>query len=132
MKNETNLYSLLNEYVIDAIDGTSYGINIDKAGNIDKMKFFLDTYISEYVTPNTKRAIPSAIERIKSYLQGLPSCIGIEFRDYEIGLIGKALGVVTNDDERAEFICNWFGLVAKSIYDYVWRNDELSSYLTRI
>lgn len=91
-------------YILDAInlEGT------DK----DKVSFFFDSFNEEYNSAYDKRCYPNLIDRISNFIQGLPTCIGVAFSDYDIIQIGKSLGYCKTDKQAAKFVDNWFDTIA--------------------
>lgn len=95
-------------YGLDAINVIDCEGNEIEATDKERVKYFFDTYNSEYNKDYNKRLYPDSIERLSSYLQGLPSCIDIAFTYQDIEKIGKSWGYCENEKETERFINSWF------------------------
>lgn len=80
--------------------------------DMGKVMYFFETFNEAYNTEYEKRMYPNLQERISSYLRGLPSCIGIEYSNYNIAEIGKLWGYCKNDKQTAKFVDSWFDTIA--------------------
>lgn len=91
-------------YVLDAIcfEGTDE----------EKVSYFFDSFNAERNSAYDKRCYPNLTNRISNYIQGLPTCIGVAFSDYDIIQIGKSWGYCKTDKQAAKFVDNWFNTIA--------------------
>lgn len=91
-------------YILDSIDF--------EGSDIEKVKFFFDSFNAERNSAYDKRCFPNLQDRIANYIQGLPTCIGISFSDYDIIQIGKSWGYCNTDKQAEKFVYNWFNSIA--------------------
>jgi hypothetical protein len=106
----------INEYIISAIDGESYGLQLETPS--EKINFVYDTFKSEYAH-QIKYYGGNEIKAFGEYLAGLPSCINIEFRNYYIVLIAKSLGSIPMDaseKQEEKIVSNWFNYVSNKFF----------------
>lgn len=107
-----NVYS----YILSCIDGENYGIELktDK----EKIDFVLNTFKSEY-SHQMKYHGSNIREAFAQYLAGLPSCINIEFRNYDIIQLAKNWGSIpqnANENQEDRIIINWFRFIADNFF----------------
>jgi hypothetical protein len=107
-----NVYS----YILSCIDGENYGVELktDK----EKIDFVLNTFKSEY-SYQIKYYGSNIRESFAQYLAGLPSCINIEFRNYEIIQLAKNWGSIpqnANENQEDRIIINWFRFIADNFF----------------
>lgn len=75
----------------------------------ERIRLFFDYFRAEFDNDFTRRRWPVEAERVGQYLQGLPSCIDIDFADYAIIERGRAFGYdLSTERKQAEFCRNWF------------------------
>lgn len=91
-------------YILDAIDF--------EGSDIEKVDFFFYNFKEECNSVYEKRCYPKLQTRIEQYLRGLPSCIGIEYSDYNIAEIGKLWGYCNTNKQTAKFVYSWFETIA--------------------
>lgn len=108
----------LKEYIIDCIDCDGYGIRFsydmridERAAIRERIDFLAKTFLSEYYKPNRG----SKMQQLADYFRGLPSCFNLEFRDYEIGLIGAKWGYVPQRMSTEDFVYKWWDILAKGV-----------------
>lgn len=99
-------------YILDAICVTDYEGNELEATDKERVKHFFDCFENEFNYPYNKRIYPNMQDRIAQYLQGLPSCIGIDFENYKIAEIGKSWGYCKTERKESKFINRWFSVIA--------------------
>lgn len=97
-------------YILDTINVTDYDGNEIEATDKERVKYFFEEFESEFNKYNKSRA--SLQDKISDYIQGLPSCISIAFENYKIAEIGKSWGYCKTESKEAEFINNWFSVIA--------------------
>lgn len=96
-------------YILDAIEHeNNNAVLTDK----EKVAYFFDCFYKEFNDYNNQSIYPNTQKRISEYLRGLPSCIGIEFSDYEISIIGKSWSYCKTDKQTAKFVDRWFDTIA--------------------
>lgn len=95
-------------FVLTSIDAD------ENATNREKINHFFDCYNSEFNHDYNKRYYPNEQERIKNYLQGLPSCINIPFYNWDILELYKELnGIKTLSSKKEESVLkNYWGKIA--------------------
>lgn len=99
-------------YVLDAICVYDYEGTELEATDKECVKYFFDCFESEFNFEYNRRRYPNLQNRINEYLKGLPSCIRIAFENYKIAEIGKSWGYCKNERKEAQFIENWFSVIA--------------------
>lgn len=99
-------------YVLDAICVTDYDGNELEATDKERVKHFFDKFEYEFNYAYNKRIYPNMQDRIAQYLQGLPSCISVAFSYADISNIGKSWGYCQTERKEAQFVENWFSVIA--------------------
>ena len=108
----------LKEYIVGCIDCDGYGTRFfydirinERAAIRERIHFFAVTFLSEYYRPyrGTK------VSQLADYFRGLPSCFNLEFRDYEIGLIGAKWGYVPQKMSTEDFVYKWWDILANGV-----------------
>lgn len=100
-------------YVLDSINVTDYdGNEIAEVTDKERVKYFFDCFNAEYDSPYMREVYPNLQDRISQYLQCLPNCIHVAFRNYEILQIGKSWGYCKTERKENQFIANWFNYMA--------------------
>lgn len=107
-------------YVLDCI----YNDEKDNMTDKEAINYFFECFNKEYNNNYNKRLYPNLQERISQYIQGLPTCISIAFTDYDIINIGKSWGYCTTPAKTANFVNNWFSVIA-------WRLIQLKDKLNK-
>lgn len=107
-------------YVLDCI----YNDEKDNMSDKEAINYFFECFNKEYNNNYNKRLYPNLQERISQYIQGLPTCISIAFTDYDIINIGKSWGYCTTPAKTANFVNNWFSVIA-------WRLIQLKDKLNK-
>lgn len=105
-------------YVLDCI----YNDEKDNMSDKEAINYFFDCFNKEYNFDYHKRLYPNLQERVKEYIQGLPSCFSIAFTNYDIEQVGKSWGSCQTERQREYFINNWFSIIA-------WRLIQLKEKL---
>lgn len=116
----------IQQYVINAINPTEYGVKADTPAK--KVKFLLDCFESEYWHEyNRQRFKNNKTAAIADWLSGLPSSIDIVFYYHDIRKKGIALGLISKTATEKQFETfeqNWFKLLAKTIHELESRNSK--------
>ena len=102
-------YGVQFEYLLDCINTEQIG---ESATDKEKVDFVFKTFEAEFGNPYNKRIYPNECERLEQYLRGLPSCISVEFCDYNIIQIGKKWGYCETPTSELVFVKNWWRLVS--------------------
>lgn len=95
-------------YILDCI----YNENNENMSDKEAINFFFKCFNDEYNYDYNKRLYPNLQKRISEYIQGLPNCFGIAFTHYDIEQIGKSWGYCTTPAKTANFVNNWFSVIA--------------------
>lgn len=96
------------EYILGAIDAQGYNIEPLPTTDKEKLQFLYNTFISEYGW---------AIERygeqraFMEWIQGLPTCFGIDFENYRILQIADKWESITERFTAEKVINNWFNFI---------------------
>lgn len=99
-------------YVLDAICVHDYDGNELEATDKERVKYFFEKFECEFNYAYNKRIYPNMQDRIAQYLQGLPPCISVAFTYADISNIGKSWGYCQTERKEAQFIENWFSVIA--------------------
>ena len=106
LKTNSNKYlNNIENYILDSIDGTGYGIKTDTPK--EKLKFLFDCFEVEFNYKNNQLRYPNFQDRFANWLQGLPSAINIPHQKYKILQLSKILlEVYTLTEKQEETIVN--------------------------
>jgi hypothetical protein len=115
--NSKEFTTKVNAYILSAIDGDSYGkeLNTDQ----DKLQFVADCFLNEYAYSNNLKRYGNYQNMFANWLMGLPSAIIIDFLNYKIIEIAKEWGSLpANATEKQEdkIISNWLNLIAFKVF----------------
>lgn len=104
-------------YVLDAIrnSGRAADEGKDFATDRDALLFFWDSFNAEFNDAYNKKRYRNLQARIANYLQGLPSCIAVDYWNDDIINIGRAWGFCQTERKAAQFVENWFNVIALRI-----------------
>ena len=81
----------------------------ENATDKEKINYFFDCYDREFNHDYNKRYYPNEQERLKNYLQGLPSCINIPFYNWDILELYKQLnGIKTLSSKKEESVLKYY------------------------
>lgn len=95
-------------YVLDCIHNEEDSNMSDK----EAINYFFECFDKEYNDTYYKRLCPNLQERVKEYINGLPSCFNIDYTDYNIEQIGKTWGYCKTEKQTSNFVNNWFDVIA--------------------
>ena len=108
----------LKEYIIDCIDCDGYGTRFvydmrinERAAIRERIDFLAKKFLSEYYMQHRG----TKVSQLADYFRGLPSCFNMEFRDYEIGLIGVKWGYVPEKMSKDDFVDKWWDILANGV-----------------
>lgn len=107
-------------YVLDCI----YNDENLEMSDKEAINYFFECFDKEYNDSYYKRLYPNLQERVKEYIKGLPSCIGLPYSNYKIEEIGKSWGYCKTEKQRVNFVGNWFNVIA-------WRLIQLKDKLNK-
>ena len=109
-KNGRNGVQLV--YVLDCIKNSSRASDEGKefANDAEVLKYFFNIFNEEFNYQYNKRLFPNLAERIGEWLRGLPSCCNIDFKSYNILMLGVKWGILNStDDKKADkFLENFY------------------------
>lgn len=81
----------------------------ENATDKEKINYFFDCYNREFNHEYNKKRYLNEQERIKNYLQGLPSCINIPFYNWDILELYKELnGIKTLSSKKEDSILKYY------------------------
>lgn len=116
-KNGRNGVQLV--YVLDCIKNSSRATDegLTFESDVDALNFFFDTFNEEFNDQYNKRRCPNLQNRIGEYLQGLPSCMAVDYWNDEIIKLGLIWGVLEQPEGRKaeKFVNDWFNTLALRI-----------------
>lgn len=114
MSKSSELDKTVKLYILSCIDASGYQENEPQTTQ-DKIDFLRDTFYSE--KGYTVKQI-GEVNAIKEWLQGLPTCLHIEFMNYRILELAKLWGSLPeNASEKQEdkILENYFNLLSNKI-----------------
>ena len=114
MKTSKKTHDLYNQYLLDSIDFSGYGLPEPRT-NKDKINLFFGVFMSEYGY-NLKRM--SEWEALTEWLSGLPSCINIDFANYDIIERAKKYGSLApgaSDKDQDKLLSNYWDFMANKL-----------------
>lgn len=114
MSQSSELDKKVKLYIYHSIDNSGYSDQpLNTVG--DRVRFLHDTFKSEYQWEIDRIG---ELEALKEWLQGLPSCLNIEFTYYEILKLAVKWGSIPeNATEKQEnkILDNWYNFIANKI-----------------
>lgn len=101
-------------YVLDAIKNSSCVNDEEIILRNDKeaVELFKKYFNEEFNYSYNKKRYPILQNRIEQYLRGLPSVCSVAYSDYDIKQIGKYWGYCGTEKKAAEFVENWWSVLA--------------------
>lgn len=122
MKTTKTQKNQLNEYLLNSI------IN-EQGENIKDLNYVYACFKSEFLYPSNLNYYGSIENCFKNWLQGLPSCLNIDFTYHDIIKRGKELNLINEQatDEQENKLCRiWFKLLTNTFFGlYAGRKYEL-------
>lgn len=115
------LNTLAFNYILNAIDSEGYEVttNTDQ----EKIQFVLTTFISEQsYNIDYYGNIQTAFT---NWLMGLPSCVNIDFENYQIIELAKNWGSIPQNATEAQedkIINNWFNFITNKFFQLAKKN----------
>jgi len=90
-------------FVIDSIQAD------ENATKSEKINYFFDCYDREFNHEYNKKRYLNEQERLKNYLQGLPSCINIPFYNWDIlEMYKKINGIKSVSSKKEESVLKYY------------------------
>src|SRR5688500_10853911 len=112
MKNKYNKRAV-RQYILNAIDPSGYGET--PTTDAEKLAFLDKTFRAEYYWSINRIGYQASM---REWLQGLPSAIGIEYRNHKILELAREWGSISDnptDAEENKILDNWFSFIASHI-----------------
>jgi hypothetical protein len=127
----SKLNAFVTAYILNAIDGEGYGkeLSTDK----EKLEFVADCFINEYCFKDNLIRYGSYQNVFSEWLMGLPSCINIEFRNYQIIQLAKQWGSIpanATGKQEDKIISNWFNFIAAKTFQLM-NKHKINIYKTK-
>lgn len=101
-------------YILDCIKNSSCvnDENIEIMSDKEALELFVKYFKEEFNYSYNKKRYPILQNRIEQYLRGLPSVCNVAYSDYNIEQIGKSWGYCGTERKAAEFVNNWWSVLA--------------------
>lgn len=119
-KKHQGLSKKYEQYLINCIDGEDYGLPSDALITTEgKLRFLYQTFISEYGYENNLKRYGSLQNCFKEWLQGLPSCLNIEWENYKILQLAKNMGSIPLDateKQEDKILENYWNYMAQKAF----------------
>ena len=115
MKNMELDYKV-KRYIVSCIDGSGYEVNTDTMDEKGKLQFLYNTFKIEYGW-NIQRV--GEYKAFTEWLQGLPTCFGIDFENYHILHLAYNWGSIKETDTESrkdKILSNWFNFIMVKTY----------------
>jgi len=128
--NRKTFDDIVKNYIIDCIDSSDRDEK-EPETPFEKIRFLEKCFMSEY---GHEIARIGKIKAMTNWLQGLPSCLHIEFSNYQILQLAKSWGSLpekATENEEDRILDNYWNLVANKILQ-LFDLKENSVFFTRI
>ena len=115
MKNMELDYKV-KRYIVSCIDGSGYEVDTDRMDEKGKLQFLYNTFKTEYGW-NIQRV--GEYKAVTEWLQGLPTCFGIDFENYHILHLAYNWGSIKETDTESrkdKILSNWFNFIMVKTY----------------
>jgi len=103
-------------YIVSCIDGSGYEVDTDTMDEKGKLQFLYNTFKTEYGW-NIQRV--GEYKAFTEWLQGLPTCFGIDFENYHILHLAYNWGSIKETDTESrkdKILANWFNFIMVKTY----------------
>lgn len=98
-------------YLFDCIYSDDF--DVEQMNDREKIEYLFAEYEQEHgMNRYPKGYYRNEQECIEDWLRGLPTACKIEYCDYNIAQIGKSWGFCKTERKAAEFVNNWFSVLA--------------------
>ena len=98
-------------YLFDCIYSDEF--DVDQMNDREKIEYMFEQYEAEHGMNLYKKGYyRNEQECIEDWLRGLPTACKIEYFNYNIAQIGKSWGFCKTERKAAEFVNNWFSVLA--------------------
>lgn len=111
--NAKKFKSIVNKYILDAIDGDGYGKELNS--DTEKLQFLADCFLNEYCFADNLKRYGTYQNVLSEWFQGLPSVFNIDFYDYKILELAKEWGTIdenSTEKRRDQIVSEWFSFIA--------------------
>ena len=128
MKLSQKTHDLYNNYLLESLDFDGYDLPKPKT-NKDLINLFFGVFNSE-VGFNIARV--GEYKALIDYLQGLPSCINIDFDNHSIIERAKKYGSLTDnatEDDKYKLLVNYWAFMANKLI--VLKNGHINKELLK-
>lgn len=115
VENRSTFDSIVKSYIIDCIDSSDRALEKEPVTAFEKVQFLKRCFNSEY---GHEIARIGKIKAMTNWLQGLPSCLHIEFSNYQILQLAKSWGSLpekATENEEDRILNNYWNLIANKI-----------------
>ena len=97
-------------YLFDCIYSDEF--DVDQMNDREKIEYVFKKFEAEHGGEYCKKTFPNEQRRLADWLCGLPTACHVECCDYNIAQIGKSWGLCKTERKAAEFVSNWFSVLA--------------------
>lgn len=97
-------------YLFDCIYSDDF--DVEQMSDREKVEYVFKMFKAEHGGEYYKKRFPNEQSRISDWLQGLPLACSVSFYNDDIIRIGKSWGFCQTDRKAAEFVNNWFNVLA--------------------
>ncbi|NCC71385.1 hypothetical protein EOM09_07435 [bacterium] len=102
----------IEKYILNSIDSENYNIILENEKQ--KLEFVYNTFINEFGFRIKQIGLYSAFSE---YLQGLPSCINIDFYNYKILELAQSWGQEVETEKQQDKVINqWFDFITNQFF----------------
>ena len=113
MSKSSELDQTVKLYILDCVNGDGHNVRLFTTQ--DKIKFIEETFINEngFFVRTVGRQ-----NAIKSWLQGLPSCLNIEFMNYQILILAETWGSLppnASEAKQDKILDNYWNFMAAKL-----------------
>ena len=130
MKTSKKTHDLYNQYLLDSIDFSGYELEIKLKTNQQLINQLFKTFEKEGGWQVDRIGLAPALSE---WLSGLPSCINIDFNNYDILERAKKYGSLTVDaseKEEDKLLSNYWRFMANKLI--VLRNGHINRELLKV
>jgi len=86
--------------------------DVEKMNDREKIEYVFKQFEAEHGGGYYKKSFPNEQSRLADWLQGLPTSCSVSFYNDDIIKIGKSWGFCQTERKAAEFVNNWFSVLA--------------------
>lgn len=99
-------------YILDCIDGSAYGADIEASSSKDKIEFLRKTFEEEYGYEIQRQGRQAALE---DWYRGLPSACSLEYLDHKILELARDWGSLPENStevQERKILNGYWGMMA--------------------